>query len=187
MKMFKMILAAGVVALPLAASAQAADMGGGYAAPESEAMGLYLRGDIGWSFLEWSGGADDSALLLGGGVGYRYNDNFRTDLTVDWAGKYDVAPGAKLSTTTVLGNMYFDWANSSAFTPYIGAGLGYGWANGTGGAVDDSGLAMGLAAGVAVDLTSNVAVDAGYRFRDIMVNGPDTKEHQATIGLRYSF
>jgi outer membrane autotransporter protein len=150
-------------------------------------MGLYLRGDIGWSFLEWSGGADDSALLLGGGVGYRYNDNFRTDLTVDWAGKYDVAPGAKLSTTTVLGNMYFDWANTSAFTPYVGAGLGYGWANGSGGAVDDSGLAMGLAAGVAVDLTRNVAVDAGYRFRDIMISGPDSKEHQATIGLRYSF
>ena len=187
MKMFKMMLAATVLALPLAATAKAADMGGGYAAPESEAMGLYLRGDAGWSFLNWSGGSDDSALLLGGGVGYRVNDNFRTDLTVDWAGRYDVAPGAKLSTTTVLGNMYFDWANSSAFTPYVGAGLGYGWANGSGPTVDDSGLAMGLAAGVAVDLTNNVAVDAGYRFRDISVSGPDTKEHQATIGLRYSF
>ncbi len=42
--------------------------------------------------------------------------------------EYDfvVHPGADMSTTTVLGNLYFDWANDSAFTPYVGAGIGYG-------------------------------------------------------------
>ncbi len=94
-------------------------------------MGFYLRGDLGWSFLEWSGGDDDSAVSLGGGVGYQFNDNMRADVTVDWAGEYDVAPGADMSTTTVLGNLYFDWANDSAFTPYVGAGLGYGWVDDT--------------------------------------------------------
>ena len=57
--------------------------------------------------------------LVGGGVGYRFNDNMRTDLTVDWAGKYNIGAGANLSTTTVLGNLYYDLDNDSAFTPML--------------------------------------------------------------------
>ncbi len=185
MKFIRYSLLATVVLLPFAVSAQAADV----APPEqpfNEAMGLYLRGDAGMSFLNWSGGDDDSAFSVGGGIGYRYNDNFRTDLTVDWNGKYNIGAGADLSTTTVLGNLYFDWANTSAFTPYLGAGIGYGWANFSPGS-NDSGLAYGLAAGVAVDLTDNVALDVGYRFRDIMISGPDPKEHIVSAGIRFSF
>jgi opacity protein-like surface antigen len=185
MKSFKMALLAAVCAIPAIASAHAADIDPPVA--DSEAMGLYLRGDLGWSFLEWSGGADDNAAFLGGGIGYQYNDNLRTDVTVDWSGKYEIAPGADISTTAVLGNLYFDWANDTAFTPYVGAGLGYGWVHGSGVASDDSGLAYGLTAGVSVDLTDNVAVDAGYRFREINVSGDNPQEHIGTIGVRFSF
>ncbi|MBK8769227.1 MAG: porin family protein [Rhizobiales bacterium] len=186
MKMFKILMLAGVVLAPVAVSAQAADLDPPPAA-DPAMMGVYLRADAGWSFLQWSGGADDSAFVAGGGVGYRFSDNVRADVTADWSGNYKVAPGAELSTTTVLGNVYYDFANDSMFTPYVGVGAGYGWANGSGGAVDDSGLALGAAAGVSVDLTNNLAIDAGYRFRDIMISGSDTKEHQATVGLRFSF
>ena len=127
MKVFKLILLAGFAVLPFAAAAHAADVDPPPVAEENDVTSFYLRGDLGWSFLEWSGGDDDSALSLGGGVGYQFNDNMRADMTADWAGDYDVAPGADMSTTTVLGNLYFDWANDSAFTPYVGAGLGYGW------------------------------------------------------------
>ena len=111
----------------------------------------------------------------------------RADVTADWSGDYRVAPGAEVSTTAVLGNLYFDWANDTMFTPYIGVGAGYGWVDGSGGAVDDDGFAVGAAAGVSIDLTNNLAVDTGYRFRDIMISGSDTKEHQVTMGLRFSF
>ncbi len=185
MRIFKSILLASLVVLPLSVSARATDLPPEVTEANTEAMGLYLRGDLGWSFLEWSGGSDDNSFVAGGGVGYRYNDNMRADVTVDWSGEYDVAPGADLSTTTVLGNLYFDWANDSAFTPYVGAGLGYGWADSNLG--DDSGLALGLAAGVSIGLTDNVDIDAGYRFRDIMISGPDTQEHQAVVGVRFSF
>ena len=127
MKAFKISLLASLLLLPVAVSAQAADLQPEVTAAESEAIGFYLRGDLGWSFLEWSGGSDDSAVSFGGGVGYQFNPNMRADVTADWAGDYGVAPGADMSTTTVLGNLYFDWANDSAFTPYVGAGLGYGW------------------------------------------------------------
>jgi opacity protein-like surface antigen len=186
MKVFKIILLASVAVLPFAVTAQAADPAPDVAVEDSEAMGLYLRGDLGWSFLEWSGGSDDSAVSLGGGVGYQFNDNMRADLTVDWAGDYDVAPGADMSTTTVLGNLYFDWANESAFTPYVGAGLGYGWVSDTPSG-DDSGIAYGLTAGVAMDLTDNIALDLGYRFRDTMISGSDPQEHQIAAGVRFSF
>jgi len=48
------------------------------------ASGLYLRGDAGWSWLS-TDEDDDSVLVLGGGLGYQFNDNLRTDLRVDWA------------------------------------------------------------------------------------------------------
>jgi opacity protein-like surface antigen len=187
MNMFKVILLAGVVVLPLSVSARAADI-----APDvpsdiaTSQMGLYLRGDVGGSFLKWSGGKDDSTFVLGGGIGYQYSDMFRTDLTADFTGKYKIAPGAEISTTTLLGNAYLDFANDTMFTPYVGAGVGYGWVNGKG-VKDKSGLALGAAAGVSVDLTSNLSVDVGYRFRDIMVSGKDTHEHQGTIGMRFKF
>lgn len=188
MTYLKMILLAGVVAVPMSLSAQAADIAPDMPSEvETSAMGLYARADAGWSFLEWSGGRDDNAFVAGGGLGYQFNDMFRADMTADFTGKYQIAPGAKISTTTLLGNGYLDFKNDSMLTPYIGAGLGYGWVNGSGTAVDKSGLALGLATGVAVDLTNNLAVDVGYRFRDIMTSGPDTKEHQATVGLRVKF
>ena len=185
MKAFKTLLIAAVIAVPAASMAQAADLG----APvtESEAMGLYLRGDVGMSFLEWDGGSDDSAWVFGGGIGYQYNENMRADLTVDWSGKYDVGAGSKLSNTTVLGNLYYDFANSSAFTPYVGAGVGYGWVSDTPLNGKESGLAFGLAAGASVDLTDSLALDVGYRFRDTMIKGANPMEHQVTAGIRFSF
>jgi opacity protein-like surface antigen len=188
MKMFKMILLVGAVALPMSAVARAADIAPDVPSEvDTSQYGVYLRGDLGWSFLQWSGGADDDAFVVGGGVGYQFNEAFRADVTADFTGDYKVAPGAEISTTTVLANGYLDWANESMFTPYVGAGVGYGWVSGSGVAADKDGLALGLAAGVAVDLTNNLAVDVGYRFRDIMTSGPDTNEHQATVGLRFKF
>jgi len=184
-KIIKTMLLAGVMLAPVAMSAKAADLS--VPAADPAMMGLYLRADAGWSFLNWSGGDDDSNFVAGGGIGYRFSENVRADVTADWSGDYKVAPGAEISTTAVLGNLYFDWANSSMFTPYVGVGAGYGWVDGSGGAVDDNGFAVGAAAGVSVDLTNNLALDAGYRFRDIMISGPDSKEHQVTMGLRFSF
>jgi opacity protein-like surface antigen len=184
-KFLKKILLVGIVAAPFAVSAQAADMDPPAPSDVSdvEAMtGFYLRADAGWSFLEWSGGADDNRPLIGGGVGYRWNDMVRTDLTVDWAGKYKVAPGVDRSATTVLGNAYLDLSNDTAFTPYVGLGAGYSF-------VKDGkdGVAVAGTAGVAVDLTQNMALDVSYRYRQTMVSGSDPKEHQIMTGLRFSF
>ena len=186
MKVFRFILLAGFAVMPFATAAHAADVDPPPVAEENDVTSFYLRGDLGWSFLEWSGGSDDSALNLSGGVGYQFNDNMRADITADWAGDYNVAPGADMSTTTVLGNLYFDWANDSAFTPYVGAGLGYGWVDDTPSG-NDSGIAYGLAAGVSMGLTDNIDLDVGYKFRDIMISGSDPQEHVVSAGVRFNF
>jgi opacity protein-like surface antigen len=150
-------------------------------------IGLYLRGDIGWSILDVDGGDDDDNFVVGGGIGYQFSDLFRVDITADFSGEYEVAPGAEISTATVLGNLYFDWANDTMFTPYVGGGIGYGFVDGSGLAEDDDGVAYGAAAGVAVGLTNNLDLDLGYRFRGIDISGGDTQEHQGTVGMRVKF
>ena len=90
------------------------------------------------------------------------------------SGDYHIAPGAEISTTTVLGNGYLDWANDIDVHALCRCWCRLWLGDGSGGAADKDGLALGLAAGVAVDLTNNLAVDVGYRFRDIMISGPDT-------------
>jgi opacity protein-like surface antigen len=186
MKAYKKLLLAAVMVTGAASAAQATDLGNNVPAETYQALGFYLRADAGWSFLDWSGGKNDNNVAVGGGVGYRFNDNLRTDLRVDYAGKYSVAPGSDMSITTALGNLYFDIPTGTAFTPYLGAGVGYGWAPVSNGP-DKNGLAVGLMAGVGVDLTNNLTLDVGYRFRDIMSSGSDPMEHQVLAGIRYQF
>jgi opacity protein-like surface antigen len=182
----------------LLAAALLTGLGGGFAGaakaadidtptPEQyEALGWYLRGDAGWSFLDWSGGDNDNALALGGGVGYQFNPNLRWDARVDWSGNYDIGAGADMSMTTVLGNLYFDFANDSIFTPYVGAGAGYGWAPIDGG-VDKDGFAFSLMAGSSIDLSESISLDVGYRFREIVDKGSDPKDHSILGGFRFKF
>lgn len=187
MKSLKLILLAGVVTLPFTVGAKAAD-NNAYVPPEaSMTSGLYVRGDFGGNYLTSPAPANVWGWDGGAGIGYQFNDNFRADVTGNWSTNYNIAPGSTLSTSAVMGNIYFDWKNDSAFTPYVGVGAGYGWAKGTGVGVNDSGIALGATAGIAMDMTSNVALDVGYHFRDIMITGDDVAEHSVTAGLRFKF
>ena len=182
-KSSKFLMAAALVA-GLSAPVQAADMDYSMAAALS---GLYVRGDIGASFLEWDGGNDDTAFAFGAGLGWRFNDYLRADVRYSRAGKFKIGGGTDLTASSVLGNIYFDLPlRDMPIRPYLGAGLGYGWATFSPGA-DDSGLAAAFMAGFSASLTPNMDLDIGYRFHDIMVSGPDITDHQLLVGLRYMF
>jgi opacity protein-like surface antigen len=155
-------------------------------ADDYAAMGWYLRGDMGWSWLEWDG-RDDNEFTVGGGVGYQYNDYLRADLRVDWTGLFDTTKSADdMTVTTALANMYFDIPTDTMVTPYVGAGAGYGWGTVDGGE-DKDGFAYALMAGADVSVTDSVSIDVGYRFREVMSSGNDPMEHQILAGLRYKF
>jgi opacity protein-like surface antigen len=175
----------GAAFLAMAASGARAADANTMSASQYAAMGYYLRADAGWSLLDWTGGGNDSGISAGVGLGYHISNNLRTDLRVDYSGPF-ASSGSHLDIATVTGNLYFDVDTGSAFTPYLGAGLGYGYAWRTN-AANDHGLTYALMAGAAVALTDQTKLDIEYRFRDIMAKGSDPMEHQVTAGLRFEF
>jgi opacity protein-like surface antigen len=147
--------------------------------------GWYLRADAGWSWLSWDR-RDDDEIVLGGGIGYRYNENLRAEFRVDWAGLYDTRRSADdVNITTALINGYYDFAISETLTPYVGAGAGYGVVDTFG--FDGSGFAYALMMGADVKLMDKVSLDLGYRLRGIVSSKDDTMEHQFLSGLRFEF
>lgn len=176
MKILSKLVLGVVVAAGLAGTAQAADS----YAPEAviTATNWYLRADGGFSWLNTQDDTVNSGVI-GGGVGYQFNDNLRADLRVDYAG----LGNDDHSLTTALGNVYFDIPTQTMMTPYLGAGIGYGWA--TNPDDNNNGAAFAVMAGVEVHITDNVSADIGYRYRQVL--SQDAYDNEALIGLRYGF
>jgi len=116
------------------------------------------------------------------------------------------------SAHTVMLNAFADIKTGTAFTPYIGAGLGWSWNNaeikadnGTKLDFDDNAFAWQVGAGVSYAATDALRIDLGYRFMDVMglkasktlveEDGEaykvtlknDTYSHQIYLGARYAF
>jgi len=91
----------------------------------------------------------------------------------------------KLQIQTLFVNAYYDFHNSTAFTPYLGGGLGlafirakgnYGWDSFNGGvptgasesismgAKSTVNFAWNIGAGAAYAINNNISLDMGYRF-----------------------
>ncbi len=174
------------------------------------AGGWYLRGDIGYKLYGDPGGSFndpvigdlrfqresmDDAWMIGVGVGYKFTDYFRADVTVDYETPakvkgYAVCGGctggfseesADIDVWTVMFNGYVDIGTWNNITPYVGAGLGAAWVNTSGAtAVNPGGvttnydgsnsewnLAWALMAGASYAFTPNWSMDAGYRYKNL--------------------
>jgi len=164
-------------------------------APVETLSGWYVRGDIGYRFQDTGSVTSaiapnptnnriDDAFAIGVGVGYKWSW-FRTDITADYgfSSKYsgDTAGftpdfTAKVQTTTVLANGYFDLGTWYGFTPYVGAGVGGAYvqtsdflsASAPAAAVssDRWNFAWAAMAGVSYCFTPNLILDIGYRYLD---------------------
>lgn len=120
--------------------------------------GWYLRGDIGVSWQDvdnlvsvenqfnefiWLGKDFDPAAILGLGIGYKFNDWFRMDVTGEYRAKssfsgidtYDYWTGEEYISRTnhytadkqewvFLANAYIDLGTWHSITPFVGAGIG---------------------------------------------------------------
>lgn len=175
--------------------------------------GWYIRGHLGMSNQDFDGmesvlyedpfildyewldeGGFASAPLFGAGVGYKFNDYLRGDLTAEYRGNSDfealdrvsLADGrlitndfrARKSEWLVLANAYADLGNFYGVTPYIGAGVGasrntisqfrdINIISGGGGYADDKSqwdFAWALHAGLGIQATERLTVDLGYSF-----------------------
>ena len=78
-----------------------------------------------------------------------------------------------VNQTYALANVWYDFHNESAFVPYIGGGIGAGWADGNldmgngafVNATSSTAFAFQVGAGVKFDVSDQFAIDLGYRFK----------------------
>ncbi|MBO6757852.1 MAG: porin family protein [Roseibium sp.] len=212
-KFFKRLSLAGV-AVAISTAGHAADL----PAPVIEhipevpvaAGGFYLRGDIGYKIYgDPSGSFSDSVIgtlrfereslddtwMVGVGVGYKFNNYLRTDLTIDYEAPAEVTgyavcgactggfskETAEIDVWTVMLNGYVDLGTWYNITPYVGAGIGAAWVNtsdqvsvnpGFGttsydGSNAEWNFAWALMAGASYAFTPNWSLDAGYRYKDL--------------------
>lgn len=115
------------------------------------------------------------------------------------------------NNSTLFANLFWDFHNDSALTPYIGAGAGlafnytgydFNGNNGSRFSVDDrfTNFAWNVGAGVAYNFNENIAIDASYRFVGLGYNevsaysngvkyevGNDPYNNEFMLGLRFAF
>jgi outer membrane autotransporter protein len=232
-----------VLLLMLAVSepALAFDFGGHYIAPKI-IWSYQVQDNVnalnnGWGPWHGSGAGNKSDNAWGGGlaVGYDFNAKFglpvraeveyavRSQSRVSGRAADSAALGIligdyfdvtrKLSVTTLFANVFYDFKTGTAFTPYVGGGLGaalihvkdsvregyYGYAGS--GSKDVSNFAWNLAAGVNYSFDANWSLDLGYRYCNfgqvrgaIFSDGAARHQvrsyatsHEVLLGARYTF
>ncbi len=157
--------------------------------------GLLTVDDITYSSTDYS---VDDGFTMEAGLGYRFNQNFRTEVT--WSGS-EVSDGVDSSnlvddvvTHSLLFNAYYDFANSSKWTPYVGAGLGSVAIDTDASSDDDDDASTWQAKlGVSYDTGARTDVFAEATYQEIGESNigdldwdeVDTMRYQ--LGLRYFF
>ncbi|EFC1583966.1 porin family protein [Escherichia coli] len=167
----------------------------------------FVDGEGAWADKYKGGDKSDTVFGVGLAVGYdfyqHYNVPVRTEVEFYGRGAADshytldtwhspMGDGGRedtqnrLSVNTLMVNTYYDFRNSSAFTPWVSVGLGYArvhhkvtytdtsW-NESGEVSDisalhysgyDNNFAWSIGAGVRYDVTPHIALDLSYRYLD---------------------
>jgi outer membrane protein OmpA-like peptidoglycan-associated protein len=206
MKFRNAILAAGLMALPVAAQAQA--INGPYVGLEG---GANIMQDV---TVESAGGHPASSTTIqtnvgGTGVvagGYGFGNGLRVEAEFDY--RYNrlktvTTPFGKVSLTGTdqkygpMVNVLYDIAFVPQVTPYIGAGAGYQWEKiASGGANTQGAFAYQaiVGAGIPIAAAPGLSVTGEYRFMGLSgdrsfsgVKLGDEYNHSILIGVRYAF
>ncbi|MBC8018706.1 MAG: porin family protein [Verrucomicrobia bacterium] len=157
-----------------------------------------VSGDI-----EYNAGYSLSAV---GGVEFNNGLRLEGELTFKSAEMDKFTSGgtvnSDLSVLAALASGYFDFKNTSPFTPYVGGGLGVATVyvgritNSTGFLLsnkdDDTVFAYQIGTGVGINVGSNVTLDLGYRYfgtTDPEFNDfkAEFDSHNLLAGVRYKF
>ncbi len=136
---------------------------------------------------------------------YSFRSNFKSEGNTNFSGTR-VQNHMDYNLHTLLANAYYDFYNESAFTPYVGAGIGIAFLDGQadlsfGGnrysnEIDDTLFAWHVGAGVGVAINDYVTADLGYRYLGTStaygeVGGNEVKTdisaHEFSVGVRFGF
>jgi opacity protein-like surface antigen len=157
------------------------------------ASGMYLAGQIGGSFPTGDLDNDVSYALA---LGWQFSPNIRAELEGAYRNNDFNNFTGDASTWTWMANGFYDFKNSTPFTPYVGGGIGWAYQNVNNVGFDDSDSAFvyQLGAGVSYNLTPNAALTADYRWIDTGnfnhgggIGDDDYSAHEVRGGVRYTF
>ena len=168
----------------------------------------------------------ETVMPLGGAIGYNWAKHgvslrteveflYRTNLGYDSNPTFmNAASPTKFSSSmtskTVLFNGYYDFTNTTKFTPFIGGGVGLSMNNSTthgsltSGASpseykrDMTNFAWNLGGGVAYNLTEHIILDVTYRYTDLgkaswgdanvaQITSNNLHTNELHFGARYQF
>ena len=185
------------------------------------APGFYAGGSVGFTSPNDADISDpdisfmsaEKGLSLGGFIGYSFANNFRLEGELVYQGNdldkmriygHDFDMTGDISSAAMFANAYYDFNNSSRFTPFIGGGIGFSKVevNDTGviiggvnydlGDDSDTVLAYHLDAGVNYEINERFSLDLKYRYFE--TENPDFSgteieysSHNVYTGLRVSF
>ena len=191
--------AAGVAMLASPATAQTVDHLGWYG---QIGAGASINGEVdldnGW-LATAAIGRDNGKVRFE--IEALYSDNDVADVVLTDGTDTLTVDGVSVSQAAVFANILIDFDNASNWTPYVGAGLGYGATRFTTDEDDevDSGLAWQVKAGASYQTASNVTWDVGYRYVNMAdfefsdfdgFTGSLSAEgsvHAVTVAVRFSF
>ena len=118
--------------------------------------------------------------FAGAVIGVDLNDNWRVEAELSRSfngiqnftfnnGNVNTYSSGGVNQTYALANAWYGFRNQSAFVPYLGGGLGLGWADGNLGssasATAPAAFAFQIGAGVTYDVSDRFSIDVGYRFK----------------------
>lgn len=203
--------------------------------------GAYIAAKAGTSFMSFDSGKwtsellgnvthqyhrsdEDTVFAVGGAIGYdftcpvraeleyMFRPDFQFEQTPTRDGRYDITQ--KLNIHTLLLNLFYDFENSSAFTPFILAGGGIAILDGDntveniagpfnydGTAVTRTHFAWNIGGGITYSLSENIALDLTARYLDLGkarwenespgndkgVAKADMSTTECLLGVRYTF
>lgn len=191
-------------------------------------LGIYLEPKLfyGYTVMDtmkgnYDGGkvkSDDDDNVFGAGlaVGYDFSSKFALPIRAELEFSYFTeAEGSfskhghkvknDLDIGTLFANAYWDFENSTKFTPYVGLGLGMAFIESDGKvdgvSVSDkttTNFAWNAGAGLGYAIIDNLDVSLGYRFAYLgdaktksrgayKAKSEDIYMHQVNLGLRYTF
>lgn len=198
------------------------------AAVKAESFSPYvsLKGVITDTTGTWDGDDDDFENMgLNFAVGTNVNKNIRVEFEIahrdkdtvhlpydgfDGSVYYEGQDNISLTTTSYMLNGYYDFYNQSAFTPYVGLGIGMAkveyenvWteSNYVSGVYEafagkfkasKTKMAWNIALGASYKINDKVNFDLGYRYMDYgsftdSETKIETKSNEFSLGLRYAF
>lgn len=222
----KLIVGCATAVLLSVGQATSADLPPPPPEPEGDSC-LYARVDGGYAwhqqpditksvaYAPWGGSTSatdeelDDTYFIEGGIGCNVWSHFRIDGVFGYRAGADMDEAfggldGDISTFYGFANVYYDIMTWGRLTPYVGGGVGFAVHNVNNISLPASvaegqhtSFAWNVQAGLAVDLTSNLALDVGYRYADFgdarSGRDPDTLDidnitsHDVRVGLRWSF